>query len=69
MLVLTADREVYVVGSNTNGQLGLPGVASTRSWTRIDLASVLGTGETVTGVAAGPRNSFLRVGRQPEEWQ
>ncbi|KAH6622799.1 regulator of chromosome condensation 1/beta-lactamase-inhibitor protein II [Chaetomium tenue] len=69
MLVLTADREVYVIGSNRNGQLGLPGVASTRSWMRIDLASVLGTGETVTGVAAGPRTSFLRVRRQPEECQ
>jgi alpha-tubulin suppressor-like RCC1 family protein len=65
MLVLTAEREVYVVGSNANGQLGLPGIASTGSWMRIDLDSVLGRGETVTGVAAGPRNSFLIVRRQP----
>lgn len=61
MLVLTADGGVYVVGSNANGQLGLPGVVSTGSWTRINLGSVLGTGETVTGVAAGPRSSFLIV--------
>ncbi|KAH6848306.1 regulator of chromosome condensation 1/beta-lactamase-inhibitor protein II [Chaetomium sp. MPI-CAGE-AT-0009] len=64
MLVLTTDGEVYVVGNNTNGQLGLPGIASTREWTRIDLASVLGVGESVTGVAAGPRNSFLIVRRR-----
>ncbi|KAK3293476.1 regulator of chromosome condensation 1/beta-lactamase-inhibitor protein II [Chaetomium fimeti] len=69
MLVLTTDAEVYVVGDNTNGQLGLPGTDSTTSWTRIDLASVLGAGETVTGVVAGPRNSFLIAQRQSGECQ
>ncbi|KAK4039125.1 E3 ubiquitin-protein ligase HERC2 [Parachaetomium inaequale] len=69
MLVLTADRAVYVLGANTNGQLGLPGVSSAKTWARIDLDAVLGKGEIVTGVAAGPRNSFLMVHKQPEECQ
>jgi alpha-tubulin suppressor-like RCC1 family protein len=66
MLVLTTDREVYVIGDNANGQLGLPGVSATRTWTRIDLGSVLGAGEFITGVAAGPRSSFLVAGKQPK---
>lgn len=66
MLVLTTDRQVYVVGDNANGQLGLPGVSAAKTWTRIDLGSVLAPGEIITGVAAGPRNSFLIVGKQPE---
>ncbi|KAK4155085.1 E3 ubiquitin-protein ligase HERC2 [Chaetomidium leptoderma] len=65
MLVLTIEGEVYVIGDNANGQLGLPGgLSSVKIWTRIDLGSVLGgdAGESVvTGVAAGPRNSFLMV--------
>jgi alpha-tubulin suppressor-like RCC1 family protein len=65
MLVLTSEREVYVIGDNTNGQLGLPGVTSTKTWTRVDLGAVLSTGQAVTRVAAGPRNSFLIVGKQP----
>jgi alpha-tubulin suppressor-like RCC1 family protein len=65
MLVLTSDREVYVIGDNTNGQLGLPGIAATKTWNRIDLTALLKRGEAVTGVAAGPRNSFLIVGKQP----
>ncbi|KAK4252024.1 E3 ubiquitin-protein ligase HERC2 [Corynascus novoguineensis] len=60
MLVLTAEGEVYVIGDNANGQLGLPaGVSATETWTRVDLAPVLAEGENVMGVAAGPRNSFL----------
>ncbi|KAH6621391.1 regulator of chromosome condensation 1/beta-lactamase-inhibitor protein II [Chaetomium sp. MPI-SDFR-AT-0129] len=62
ILVLTTDREVFVIGQNGNGQLGVPGVVkSTRRWTRVDLGSVLGVGEVVTGVVAGPRSSFLVV--------
>jgi hypothetical protein len=57
---------VYVIGDNANGQLGLPGVSATRAWTRIDLGSVLGAGEFITGVAAGPRSSFLVAGKQPK---
>lgn len=64
ILVLTSDKEVYAIGDNANGQLGLPGVSSTSTWTRIDLRSVLTdvSAQSVTGVAAGPRNSFLIVG-------
>ncbi|KAK4242100.1 E3 ubiquitin-protein ligase HERC2 [Achaetomium macrosporum] len=67
MLALTADGEVYVTGDNANGQLGLPGVRSTTTWTRIDLGSVLDAEEAVvTGLVAGPRNSFLIVRKQPD---
>ncbi|KAK4146463.1 E3 ubiquitin-protein ligase HERC2 [Dichotomopilus funicola] len=62
ILVLTTDGEVFVIGQNGNGQLGVPGVVeSTRRWIRVDLDSVLGVGEVVTGVVAGPRSSFLVV--------
>lgn len=66
MLVLTPDGDVYVIGDNSNGQLGLPGTSSTKTWTRLDLGSILTAGQRVTGVAAGPRNSFLIVQTQPE---
>lgn len=65
MLVLTADRQVYVVGDNTNGQLGLPGVTSASNWTSVDLETVGAAGQNVTGVAAGPKSSFLIVRNQP----
>lgn len=68
MLVLTDDGEVYVLGDNANGQLGLPGVAAAETWTRVDLASVLAEGEAVAGVAAGPKSSFL-ITRQREQQQ
>jgi len=66
MLVLTLDGDVYVIGDNSNGQLGLSGVSSTKTWTRLDLGSILTAGQIVTGVAAGPRNSFLIVQTRPE---
>ncbi|KAI1266147.1 regulator of chromosome condensation 1/beta-lactamase-inhibitor protein II [Xylariaceae sp. FL1019] len=54
---LTTTGEVYVIGSNNNGQLGLPGVDKTTTWTRVPLS--LKPGETITGVRAGPRSSFI----------
>jgi alpha-tubulin suppressor-like RCC1 family protein len=69
MIVLTADRAVYVLGDNANGQLGLPGVSVAKTWTCVDLDAVLGKGEIVTGVAAGPKSSFLIVHKQPEKCQ
>ncbi len=65
MLVLTTDGAVYVTGDNGSGQLGLGrgGARSTRDWVRLDLGTVLAAGQTVLGVAAGPRSSFLIVGR------
>ncbi|KAL2265711.1 hypothetical protein VTJ83DRAFT_6811 [Remersonia thermophila] len=65
VLVLTADGEVYVLGDNSNGQLGLgPGVATATEWTRVELERVLEPGERVTSVVAGPRNSFLVVEKE-----
>ncbi|KXX79981.1 E3 ubiquitin-protein ligase HERC2 [Madurella mycetomatis] len=62
LVALTSDGEVYVIGDNGNGQLGLPGKASARSWTWISLETILGTNQSiVTGVAAGPKSSFLVV--------
>ncbi|AEO61940.1 hypothetical protein MYCTH_2145735 [Thermothelomyces thermophilus ATCC 42464] len=69
MLVLTADGEVYVLGDNANGQLGLPGVSAAETWTSVDLTSVLAEGEATAGVAAGPRSSFLIARRRQQQQQ
>ncbi|KAI0885309.1 RCC1/BLIP-II [Annulohypoxylon maeteangense] len=58
MIVLTSEHDVYVIGDNTNGQLGLP-VEETRSWTRISLQ--LKVGQIVCGVNAGQRTSFILI--------
>lgn len=65
MLALTSQGCVFVLGKNSNGQLGLGpgGGGSVSSWTRVNLGSVV-----VTGVAAGPRNSFLVVRNQNQEF-
>lgn len=55
LIALTTEGEVFVIGDNGNGQLGLP-VKSVDSWTQIlDLKK----GRTIVGVAAGPRCSFI----------
>ncbi|KAI1210306.1 RCC1/BLIP-II [Annulohypoxylon truncatum] len=56
MIVLTSEHEVYVIGDNTNGQLGLS-VKEARAWTRISLQ--LRVGQIVCGVSAGQRTSFI----------
>ncbi|KAL2021536.1 hypothetical protein VTK56DRAFT_7035 [Thermocarpiscus australiensis] len=66
LVALTSDGEVYVIGDNRNGQLGLPVVASASTWTRVKLGSIIGASQSITGVAAGPRNSFLIVRNQPD---
>ncbi|KAK0613765.1 regulator of chromosome condensation 1/beta-lactamase-inhibitor protein II [Immersiella caudata] len=58
VVVLTTSGEVFVIGSNSNGQLGLGGAKSAESWTRVAVEK--GDGE-IAGVAAGPKNSFLLV--------
>ncbi|KUI57734.1 Regulator of chromosome condensation [Cytospora mali] len=58
LVVLTTEGEVFVVGDNGNGQLGLPG-KSVESWTRVELN--LQDERRAVGVAAGPRNSFIIV--------
>ena len=66
MLALTTEGDVYVIGDNSNGQLGVQGMASTNTWTRVDLRDVVGEGKYITGVSAGPRSSFLIVRNQPD---
>lgn len=61
LIVLTSDGDVYVIGSNTNGQLGLP-VDEAKSWTKVPLN--LGAGHVVFGVEAGQRTSFVLTKNQ-----
>lgn len=61
LIALTSDGQVFVIGDNGNGQLGLS-VESAPSWTKVNLE--LGEEQHVTGVAAGPKNSFIIVGNQ-----
>ncbi|KAI3394305.1 hypothetical protein diail_2952, partial [Diaporthe ilicicola] len=58
VLVLTTDGEVFIIGANENGQLGLAS-KSEESWSRVRLD--LKGGRRVVGVQAGARNSFLLV--------
>lgn len=58
IIVLTTGGKVYVIGQNSNGQLGLS-LESTDSWMRVDLN--LSKGKRAVGVAAGPRNSFIII--------
>lgn len=61
MIILTATGEVYAIGSNSNGQLGLGvDVKGVDSWTRV-IVGGLQELKGVVGVAAGPTNSFLIV--------
>lgn len=60
IIVLTTDGDVFVIGENGNGQLGLPS-KSEESWRRVLLD--LQDDRRVVGVQAGPRNSFLLVTR------
>ncbi|KAJ4144629.1 hypothetical protein LMH87_003504 [Akanthomyces muscarius] len=62
-IALTRQGELYVVGSNRSGQLGIPAIASTNQWTH--LAFNPPNGFRVTGVAAGPNTSFVLVSANP----
>ncbi|KAI1781015.1 RCC1/BLIP-II [Hypoxylon cercidicola] len=61
IIVLTSDGDVYVIGSNANGQLGLP-VDEAKSWTKVPLN--LGVGHIISGVEAGQRTSFILTKNQ-----
>ncbi|OTA83623.1 hypothetical protein M434DRAFT_181580 [Hypoxylon sp. CO27-5] len=61
IIVLSSERDVYVIGNNTNGQLGLP-VDEAKSWTRVPLH--LEEGQVVCGVEAGGRTSFILTKHQ-----
>lgn len=58
IIVLTTSGDVFVIGENGNGQLGLPS-KSEESWVRVPLD--LKDGRRVVGVESGARNSFLLV--------
>ena len=62
-VVLVGGAQVYVVGANGNGQLGLaagggeaPAPAAVESWTPVAVPPGAGP---VVAVAAGPRSSFI----------
>ncbi|KAK0635014.1 regulator of chromosome condensation 1/beta-lactamase-inhibitor protein II [Bombardia bombarda] len=62
LIALTVDGELFTIGNNSNGQLGLQ-ASSAASWTRVDLG--LDTArQSIVGVAAGSRNSFVIVRNQ-----
>ena len=64
-IVLTSEGEVYVIGDNRNGQLGLgKDVPSAASWTKIDLSQQQQHQGHVLGVTAGPKSSFILVGSE-----
>ncbi|KAH8687857.1 regulator of chromosome condensation 1/beta-lactamase-inhibitor protein II [Tricladium varicosporioides] len=59
-LVLTKDpRKLFVVGSNSNGQLGIGDVWNANDWTEVKLP--LGCGQKMVEVYAGYKNSFVLV--------
>ncbi|KAI0552811.1 regulator of chromosome condensation 1/beta-lactamase-inhibitor protein II [Xylaria curta] len=55
MIVLTTDGDVYVIGENTNGQLGVPSKGIPK-WEKVSLSPREGA---VVGVKAGQRSSFI----------
>lgn len=62
MIVLTADGDVWGIGSSVNGQLGMgAGVEKVKEWAKLDLK--LEEGKEIVGVVAGPRCSFVLVKR------
>ncbi|KAM3513538.1 hypothetical protein MY11210_002825 [Beauveria gryllotalpidicola] len=58
-IALTKEGDVYVVGNNESGQLGIPSVTSVSTWTKLEFSPPQGA--VVTGVAAGPHTSFILV--------
>ncbi|PTD08239.1 hypothetical protein HYE67_002727 [Fusarium culmorum] len=57
-IALTTDGCIYVIGDNTNGQIGLgESVKESALWSKIDF--ILPPGEEVVAVEAGPRASFI----------
>ncbi|KAH6683305.1 regulator of chromosome condensation 1/beta-lactamase-inhibitor protein II [Halenospora varia] len=59
-LVLTKDpRKLFVIGSNSNGQLGIGDSWNANDWTEVVLP--LGCGQKMVAVYAGYKNSFVLV--------
>lgn len=64
VVVLTTTGEVFGIGSNGSGQLGLgEGVEGVDEWTRLG-GDVVSEGKEVVGVVAGERSTFLVVRRR-----
>lgn len=62
LLALTTEGQVFAIGDNTNGQLGLPEVKhSTDVWMKVNID--IDERAVIMGVVAGPRNSFVIVRR------
>lgn len=62
-IALTTDGCVYIIGENTNGQLGLgKEMAVVDSWTKVEFQAAAGW--EVVGVEAGPRSSFITTSRK-----
>ncbi|KAI1506511.1 RCC1/BLIP-II [Biscogniauxia marginata] len=60
IIVLTLDGDVYVIGDNTNGQLGLQAYKSI-TWVKVPLPSE--TAQSVVSVKSGQRSSFILMKR------
>ena len=55
IVVLTVNGDIYIIGNNSNGQLGLP-LRKTVKWSKVPSSF---RGEVIVGVKAGPRSSFI----------
>lgn len=66
-IALTTDGTIYMIGNNTNGQLGLGKdfTGAAESWTKIEFE--VPTGWKVVGVEAGPRSSFILTAKAKPE--
>lgn len=63
-IALTTDGDIYVIGSNGNGQLGLDlDTKASRTWIKHDF--VAPSDHVVSGVSAGPRTSFILTSSKP----
>lgn len=64
-VALTADGDVYVIGGNENGQLGMGKdfAGRAREWTRVKWDKP--KGHHVVHVVAGPRSSFVLTTNKP----
>ncbi|PHH90282.1 hypothetical protein CDD83_4083 [Cordyceps sp. RAO-2017] len=65
VIALTTDGSIFVLGDNTNGQLGLGknGIGEVQSWTKAPFH--LPDGHEAVAVAAGPRSSFILTAARP----
>ncbi|KAH7319659.1 regulator of chromosome condensation 1/beta-lactamase-inhibitor protein II [Stachybotrys elegans] len=65
-LALTREGDLYGIGDNGNGQLGLgTEVMRVETWTK--LAFDVPEGKEIVGLAAGPRSSFIITSTTPAE--